>query len=1059
MADNLPAPQRMTPYFGARDAGQPEPGSWWRIVVPDTTDWAGLEAKVEKAAALAGRLLAVDWSDGLALPGHGLILLLRKTNIIDGDLHSLVLAPHPGWNGRFGDTTILFDEFEMMAIHEPDGAALRASEEAALMGHVGILTTQMAEPPAEAAVLALAEEKRAKAQRKETEDRRRALPSPAPGTAPQIDADGDEAEVDRMSRMVPAALLPSRDIAQAEAVVKHQIAIAEARAAIMSERVKRVTEGMGVVARFQEEKVMTAMSTISQQMGFAEKMLASVHTMKLWLGEGVGLRGITEGAGAAPDEKIRFMQQLLFLDEEIFTASMFGEGFSGDQLHKLPELLQQNPDVVKRLLPYDRCVAITRVRRHKREFPVPGNWHEVFDLIERQEQDKRVQIFVRDGENLTMIMADDETSGAQRLFPSRAEIDRLFTSNNWGDRGKVIDVSDVRYAEKRKQHDDVALFYKRFLLILWGAHERAQIFGNLPLGMNWLTGETHHAHFDFVHDEELGLGDGRQHVRVWIKDHAMRIRQGSRVVMTWAGLLTEERARGAWNNPVHHQSEQLREEKRRFEIVTLLRKDDKLIAPCLTVKRHEWRDNAKSSNVMVTVQNRVGDAATIETDGLLAIDHMTVADLEAYLESRKAREHYIEFLGELRAALPMIRDREACEIMLINRIIAGREAVPGLRDALKAVAHEAVLASDWKLPAPAGDVRLLRQAQIMLSPPALAAGDLRISVRPGGTILRYRAAPELFDGAIAEPFWLQESLEVKKDGTLALKSSKIVLADTPDVPGDVVLFEAGDAGTDARPMARFHLEDRAWFESILSPAHKEHAAAVLDQVLNPTSDVVDGWVDQLLDYNRGGDRVKRPMAHIVCGLAVLQPELSDGWHRKDKPRIRAIVLEIDQLAHAWLAGRKEEALRFSRIYAEPARFTVAMERAIGLDTLTVKLAGRDPGVSFSKTADACTWENASRGAGFRDVIGRSWNGREKKDVLLSRFEDMVPNVESAVWRGLIESNGSGLAGMSDERRAASIANLKGTRVFMDPEIETRLLKVIGMFEPLPEQPKNGLEHG
>jgi len=162
----------------------------------------------------------------------------------------------------------------------------------------------------------------------------------------------------------------------------------------------------------------------------------------------------------------------------------------------------------------------------------------LFQAIEAAEADKRVHILVRDGARLSMVTADATTSGAERFFPSRAEIDALFSTRSFrGNEGREILPDTVEYSDARAAHDDRARFYKRFLILLWGIHERTDAFGPfMARGTNWLAETTHSDHFRFIHDEEDALTDGRPDIRTYIEALNADLAAGSRIVAKWGDV-------------------------------------------------------------------------------------------------------------------------------------------------------------------------------------------------------------------------------------------------------------------------------------------------------------------------------------------------------------------------------------------------------------------------------------------------------------------------------------------------------------------------------------------
>ncbi|MCW3782901.1 hypothetical protein [Defluviimonas salinarum] len=1027
-----------------------DPGTWWRVAEPAKPASDAGEALLgawSSAKTVTESIRSKQWAEGQSEPDHGLVLLLKEVREVDGEIHTLVFEGHPGWR-HAGNIRMLRQDFALCMIHEPDGAEMRKSEEDRLMGRIELLTHDMARPPAEAEVQAIVARKEAEEEEKAARERQRMIGKTGPdpddakpemGTAAGIDAD--------RASLVPAALLPSRDLQMAERVVKTQMRIAEAHSELMQAKVEKVRRGMDVVTRFQEEKVATALAGISKQRKFAETMLGSVHTMKLWLGEGVGISKMTDGAGAARDEKIRFMQQLLYLDEEIFVEDMLGRGFDAGDLADLPRLLTANPEMVSRMLPYERCVAITRVRRKERQFEMPTNMAGVLEIFAKSKADKLIQIFVRDGERVTMITADDETSGARRLFPSTAEIDGIFTSNDWNDRGRTIDMRDIRYTDSREKHDQRALFYKRFLLILWGAHEREGVFGSLPDGMNWLTEETHRARFDFIHDEEYGIGDGSLPVRDWIAGHNARIRAGSRVVATWSELISEETAPGAYSNHVLHQRERNRAPLANVEIVTVQRKGDELTSVCQTEARYNWEHEGKTFNVNVRLCDRVGDPRALQGDGLICIDHMTSREMEAYANGRRHRESYASWLGQIKLAIPEVRARERLEEALVNRI---RSRITGLDAAtlacLPAVAHEAILAAGWEMPDAARDAKLVMQAQILARLDGTETGeDIQVRLRANGEILRLRPAPVLFGGRVIEPFWIQEGFTMRAGGGLVSKSSRIITAAaTPDA-GDILVASRADSAMMAGYWKRGGhglpgLADRALVEDLQSPERIASSLEFLSQAERPTEAVVAAWLRSVIHHNRYTRSVEIPLLRTVIGVAVIPND-----DRLGTDSLQVVCATVDPVYHAWLTGHHAAVDDFlNKLYKHPATARGRLEER--------RTAGH---------RSATVWFSLDSGSGGLKMLHDAALKGHMSEQRWIRFDDVEvtlrgdsvrvipspgPGLAAGISQALLQSLASYRYRPTEADLEQSLARYATVDLRIDPRVEAAALRLVGMME-------------
>lgn len=1026
----------------------PEPGSWWRVCDPESINASDGELS-GRSAQTAVNLLSKDWAEGRSLPEHGLVLLMTEAVIIDGDLHSLVFAGHPGWEREF-TVKLRVDEFWLVMTEVPDGAELRAAEEADLMGYVHSITSDISSPPEQGEIAEIVARKREEAGRGA---------GPKALMAPTLAPD--------QASMVPAALLPSRDLGRAEEAVREQIILAEATREIMEARVARVTAGMQLVSRYQQEKVSTALAGISRQRNFAERMLGSVHTMKLWLGEGVSLHPMADGAGAPADAPIHFMQQMLYLDEEIWAANMGPEGFSSDHLGRLPELLQKNPEMRDRMLPYERCVCITRVRRFDREFPVPANWTAIFDIIDKKEQDRLIQIFVRDGERVTMIVADEETSRAKRLFPSRAEIDGIFRDDRAGG-GRSVDVHDVRYAERRADHDKVALAYKRVLLILWGAHEREQVFGSLPSGMNWLTQDTHADRFRFIHDEEMGLATTREGIRSRLARHKSGVRVGSRVIGDWAALFQRrEEVPGAWTNTVHSQESQIRHPVQGRGVAFVQARDRELHVQVEAYAPYSWKHEGKTWNLMARISREASDPEGLARD-VLCIDHLGSAEIRGCIDSREDRQHYRDWISDFSTALPLVAARERIEEALYNRIIANGHR-PADEAVLRVACHEAVLANGWEMPDRSADRRITAFADTVRRSKGLAADEGEtLRILRNGDILRAREADPIFEGRFPERFDEQEILTLTAGSELKPKSRRLAQGGLPGQVGEMAL--AGSRATTLKhrslPVLSLDLlADREFAQSVIDGPAADAASGRIEGLLNPDEAFAAEIVDELLAYNSASksDKVLMPTRHVVAGFAVLPGRFDRGYYRDDyerSPRLAMAVVQYEPMRHLWLSGHHDQVARFARIAAQPAGLIgriQSMAENTRHKTIAVGLVCDWQEKGLRRTAETEDLAFDMRDVGFRDMV-LTRRDREPDHVV---WAPGGADLRGAITRAVIGSRKSETGSLADDRFDAWLRHHEeGTHLFARPDLEAAIMRVLAMHERIPEaEPRSGQEPG
>jgi hypothetical protein len=604
------------------------PGSWWRL----GSDQHDLHNR--------------SWRDGYGLPAHGLVLLVSEVRVIDGEIHTIVLNPHPLWKSTRNEM-LLADDFFASFTPCDRGEELRDIEMGQLMGRISDIGTTMNNIPEDHLL-------------------REMYPD-------EVEPDTDVPSLPRTAggAQVPAALLPGRDILQAQTKLHSEIELMRLRQTWIQEQQAEMKLGWDIMTAYQNEKASAVMAGIAAKTEQAKSLLGNIHSMGLWLGDGVSVEKIVSGASADPEEPLHLMQRMLFLDEEIVVEDVLGEGFSSENMDRLPGILKSNPGLVDRMLPHPRCVVISRVRRQQREFRMPADIAGMFRELARHEADMRINILVRDGENISIIRADEETSHAERLFPSRAEINEIFTKRrHMGSSGaepQLITPQDIEYSDKRSEHDKRALFYRRFLLILWGAHEREQVFGPfLPAGANWLEETAAGDRFRFVHDEEDVLPDGRLPVLKWIRNMNRSMSQGSHVIVHSGNAINEDTMPDAFK--YSHQSNCYIQNSftvEDFVDVRLAKSGNKLVAglSCLKSSR---RGRQMTIKRQLVVRNEKDE---LISEGVLCLDRVSSSDLEYYISSRIHRQSYLEWIGMFMKALPLVREREQKEEALVSDLI------------------------------------------------------------------------------------------------------------------------------------------------------------------------------------------------------------------------------------------------------------------------------------------------------------------------------------------------------------------------------------------------------
>lgn len=934
----LPAQQTANTYHADRDEIDVRPGSWWRLVSTDH-ELASREA-----------------------PEHGLILMVAEARHVDGELHTVLLYPHPLWGGRQSNRSVkmLIEDFLLTFTPEPDGEALREIEINALMGRVAEITAEIANPPPDQLLL-----------ERQTESKKTEEAEESAGAA--------ELDLPPQDTSVPAILLPSEDIVAAQQMIENRIAVFEAKRNWITDRTKDLTATMGLVATYQGEKVDGALASISQETNKATELLKSVQTMRLFLGEDMCVTTLLEGESADPSEPLTFLQRMLYLDEEVYIHDLL-DGFDGECMGDLPAMMAADFSLVERMLPYKRSVAIARVRRKARELDMDAKMSiaALFEAIAIAQADMRIHILVRDGTRVHMITADEVTSNAERLFPSKVEIDALFKKGFAGEK-QVITPDDIDYTDARARHDSRALFYKRFLLILWGVHERSDVFGPFaPKGINWLDGTVHSERFRFIHDEEDVLTDGRPSIDGYISAHNARIKAGSRVMVNVRQAATIDTAPQCFERSKDYSYIKGNFEHD-FEVADVFEDKGQLKVKLTYHRPRNWRKDTASApikaNVAISSPRHWNDPKAYSLfdrsicPGVICVDDLSLAEMDYYIASREARTSYARWLHLFNRTRTLVRSEEDRNAELIAELVpnAGTAEAQLFRQALKLWRS----GNKWGWPETAAAkqlvLKLMERTTAAASIQDLAARHTRVmqvEMKPNGDIaIIHDETPRSMADGTPLP-WFTEVLyaspasrkakaerliswfDLERNGQTIFQQDNSLQADIHErlAPAKELKDHFGKSrGILPHWRIPSAYADTSMAEILDKIASNHETVAELTSVINGTGNT---WLRSYLDdsfanYESSRDYgVQLPVAHAHIGL--IHGGQEDGVKSAWLVGVSILAREF-----AWANGLKDEVTRHChRLYASPSRVIAKLDKMvhpgvmITYDRISTETSGR-----------------------------------------------------------------------------------------------------------------------
>lgn len=559
----------------------------------------------------------------------GTVLLAVRLHYVDDVFHSVELAAHPADSDR-SNLAFMADEFFTLFVADGEGEKIREAEIAEVHARIADVQHRLAAPPAASAALPLPGQHR-------------------PTTAALVRALDHKEDIAGKARAIAA--------------------VAEERRLFIEQGAKEITEHTSLLANFYHEKATAALAQVGDSIQFAKDISEGLTTLSLYTGEGVTVETLCEGESADPSEPLTLYQDRLYLDEELAVESLTG-GFDFSGLKDLGAILATDRGLLDRMVPASRGAVLVRVRRgNKRYFDDPSA-----ALVEAfmNQRNQKVYLLVRDGANVHLVNSEITTDSAERLFPTRKEIADIF--KNWG---REIRPDHLDYSRARTALEKSTVFYKRMLLMLWGLNDRLGLFGGFydkQRWDNWYDADFQAERIVYVYDGEGTLGVHRPSFFDWIRESNRHMQAGSRVAAVWGRMINVSSAPACFSsraiNFVNGEADPIYKPLATAGIARTERMGDRLTVKCAVGGRMRTGEGKRRE-----FEARIDLAHALRHEGstsCLCLDRVTVSDLDYYLNSRKERRSYEDYLYLFKIARAFLAEEESAQ----------RDAVASLRQDL-----------------------------------------------------------------------------------------------------------------------------------------------------------------------------------------------------------------------------------------------------------------------------------------------------------------------------------------------------------------------------------------
>lgn len=856
----------------------------------------------------------------------GTLLLLESIRDVDHKAHTIILRAHPADYGcdvlvrkpsSHGESGYAWyyekltqfrflvadfiEKFEQVENPEP----IRAAELAAAQEHIQKLQRHLLEGQTNPEVLRPALESGIKEWEKEkgfTEEQAREIASTNPTMA-----------------LVPT--LTEGNVEAFKLRVEREHKLATIRANWIKEHVEEIGEAVQALMPYMEEQAAAALSVTEDVIRKVGNIQKGIESLDLYIGKDVEIETVAKGESAPPDVPLTIAQRKLFMQEEFSVWANVTEEFDYKNDVQFLGALVKNPTLRDQIFPTERCIVCMATRREKRDYG------DAFVNAAKDRINRAVFLLVRDGENIHRVFSPVESHlQALQLFPSKSETDGIFQ----GADGTNIDYANVHYTDRLEKHENLALHYKRFLVLLAGLDHRLNLFGPFyegPKTTKFVSMEFQKAHFRFIHDAD---GEGmlpqvaRPSLADWMKAQNTYLRSGSRVMCNFHTLADPATAPGITKKSERSGSGYyFSREVKEWTAVKIASEDHgELIVTCDTTS-NSYRSSDKIQKSRVSL-SKFRNGNWKHGFGYLVLDAVKADELDWYIHDRDMRQDHLEYILLFKQAISYLRDEEKREApiraALKQALVEGRIGDETQYDELIDQAIRSWRSDNRGADAPTPENKkawttLLDLMYTIAAGPALnrlvrkavaeqgyeGEAPLRFVVTGANKLALYVAPKaEERDNRYTPHVWVHKFfLDYRKNGDLKVTRKQWTVLPAA-AASETTLFQWDEdaakwAGLKT-PFKSFEAKQE-FLAAVLDPKH-------LDSPWLKESVTPEEWDEMLTDWtvaermvNAKARRVRRPRLQIPIGLT----------HNRDKNYVSILALRSDAPAgRLWALAPTEE---------------------------------------------------------------------------------------------------------------------------------------------------------
>lgn len=422
------------------------------------------------------------------------------------------------------------------------------------------------------------------------------------------------------------------DAADAKSQLEAKVEIAKATAAVLEKSTQKLSSQISIIGNYHGEIGHLALARTKEARDLVKRVGTALDTLAIYMGTEVDVFSVAEGESGSASEKFKLYQNMLYMDEESLIHAESGGADHSDVMSFFGKLAHDK-GLVDRIFPFNRCIVIMRPRRRDKDY---SGMHP-FESMQKNRMNKLSFLLIRNGENIHAV--SHPMGFMTELFPSQTEMESCFQKGAFDCRN--VTKEDLEYTDSLEKMEKLIRQYKRVVLMLQGIYERdesGRVFGELPInGPLQLMNQKHQSEvFDFVSMENVIEDTRMPPYSTWFKNLNSDMRVGSLVCILSSHINSDTTPAAYTNGEFSSQVYELKDRVAFSNNPHVLEKHGQKIGVKVPFS-HYYHNTVRNMVIEVNKEDRTA----------FDLEKIRSSDIDYYLNSRRERVHYAEYISTL----------------------------------------------------------------------------------------------------------------------------------------------------------------------------------------------------------------------------------------------------------------------------------------------------------------------------------------------------------------------------------------------------------------------------